>query len=375
MTTGWVWDERYMWHDTGSGGEYMPARGWIEPEPHSERPATKRRFRNLVEVSGLLRELTILEPTPASVEDLVRFHSRDYVERIKALSDDRGGDAGDLVPFGPGSYEIALLAVGGCTAALDAVLAGQVENAYALVRPPGHHAEPDLGRGYCIFANVPLAVMRAKATRGLGRVAILDWDVHHGNAAQKAFWTDPQVLTISVHQDQFFPLETGAVDEVGDGPGRGYNLNVPLPAGSGVPTFIQAYERVVVPALLAYRPEVIMVSSGLDASAIDPQSRMMMTSDGFRQITRLVMAAAGEVCDGRIVACHEGGYSSAYVPFCGLAVVEELARIRTAVEDPYLEFLSSVGGQASVLPHQKEAIAAAEENLKIAVKAPSAAPA
>jgi acetoin utilization deacetylase AcuC-like enzyme len=364
-----------MWHDTGSGGEYLPARGWIEPEPHSERPATKRRFRNLVEVSGLLDQLTALSPGPATVDDLLRFHTREYVERIKALSDDRGGDAGDLVPFGPGSYEIALLAVGGCATALDAVLDGRVDNAYALVRPPGHHAEPGIGRGYCIFANVPLAVMRAKAFRGLGRVAILDWDVHHGNAAQKAFWTDPDVLTISVHQDQFFPLETGAVDEVGDGPGRGYNLNIPLPAGSGVPAFVLAYERVVVPALIAYRPEVIVVSSGLDASAIDPQSRMMMTSEGFRQITRLVMAAADDVCDGRLIACHEGGYSSAYVPFCGLAVIEELAGIRTPVEDPYLEFLSSIGGQAGVLPHQEEAIAAAEANLSVAFSSPSLPPA
>jgi acetoin utilization deacetylase AcuC-like enzyme len=366
MGTGWVWDERYMWHDTGSGGEYLPARGWIEPEQHSERPATKRRFRNLVEVSGLLRELVPIQPRPATVDELLRFHTREYVDRIRVLSEDRGGDAGDLVPFGPGSYDVALLAAGGCMTALDAVLDGQISNAYALVRPPGHHAEPSQGRGYCIFANVPLAVMHARETHGVKRVAIVDWDVHHGNAAQLAFWSDPDILTISVHEDRFFPLDSGAVDEVGEGAARGTNLNVPLPAGSGVPAFISAFERVVVPALRAHAPEVILVSSGLDASAIDPQSRMMMTSEGFRQLTRLMLEVAAETCDGRLVVCHEGGYSSAYVPFCGLAVVEELAGIRTPVEDPFLEFLSAIGGQQEVLPHQEEAIAAAEANLAIA---------
>jgi acetoin utilization deacetylase AcuC-like enzyme len=366
MPTGWLWDERYMWHDTGSGGEYLPARGWIEPEQHSERPATKRRFRNLVDVSGLLRELVALEPRPAARSDLLRFHSEQYVDRIKTMSDNRGGDAGDLVPFGPGSYEIALLAVGGCITALEAVLDGTVTNAYALVRPPGHHAERALGRGYCIFANVPLAVMHARDTGRTARVAIVDWDVHHGNAAQQAFWTNPDVLTVSVHQDQFFPLDSGTRDELGDGPGHGHNLNVPLPAGSGVPAFVRAFDRVVIPAVIAHRPDVIVVSSGLDASAIDPQSRMMMTSEGFRQITRMMLSAADDVCGGRLVLCHEGGYSSAYVPFCGLAVVEELAGVRTPVEDPYLEFLSSIGGQTEVLPHQATAIEAAERNLEVA---------
>ena len=283
--------------------------------------------------------------------------------RIKALSADNGGDAGELTPFGPGGYEIALLAAGGVISAIDAVLDGTVDNVYALTRPPGHHAEPDLGRGFCIFANAAIGAKHAREARGLERVAVVDWDVHHGNGTQKIFWEDASVLTISSHQDNNYPPDSGHVHEVGAGAGEGYNLNIPLPPGSGVGAYVAAYERVVVPALRAFRPELIIVASGLDASNMDPLARMMMHSDGYRQLTRLLMDVAEDVCDGRLVIEHEGGYSSAYVPFCGLAVVEELAGIRSAIDDPYLRVLQGdVGGQ-DLQPHQAAAIEAAEANL------------
>jgi acetoin utilization deacetylase AcuC-like enzyme len=176
-----------MWHDTGHAGGSVPAGGFVEPAEHVETPAPKRRFRNLVEVSGLLERLVPISPRPATVEELVRFHRRDYVERIEALSVGNGGDAGELTPFGPGSYEIARLAVGGCIAAVDAVIDGRVDNAYAPVRPSGHHAEADLGRGFCIFGSVALSAMHAREARGLSRVAVVDWDVHHGNGTEQAF--------------------------------------------------------------------------------------------------------------------------------------------------------------------------------------------
>ncbi len=216
------------------------------------------------------------------------------------------------------------------------MLDGTVDNVYALTRPPGHHAEPDLGRGFCIFANAAIGAEHAREARGLDRVAVVDWDVHHGNGTQKIFWEDPSVLTISSHQDNNYPPDSGHVHEVGAGAGEGYNLNIPLPPGSGVGAYVAAYERVVAPALRAFKPELIIVASGLDASAMDPLARMMMHSDGYRQLTRLLMDVAEDVCDGRLVVEHEGGYSSAYVPFCGLAVVEELAGVRSAIDDPFL---------------------------------------
>jgi len=360
VKTGWVWHERYMWHDTGHAGGSVPARGFVEPAEHVENPAPKRRFRNLVEVSGLLERLVPIPPRPATVEELVRFHTREYVQRIEALSaGNGGGDAGELTPFGSGSYEIARLAVGGCIAAVDAVLDGRVDNAYALVRPPGHHAEADLGRGFCIFGNAALAAMHAREARGLSRVAVVDWDVHHGNGTERAFYEDPSVLTVSLHQDDGYPVGSGKVAHRGSGAGEGYNVNVPLPPGSGVGAYLAAMERVVVPALRVHRPDLLLVACGFDASAMDPLGRMMLHSEAYRRMTRMLVQVAEEVCGGRLVMCHEGGYSADYVPFCGLAVVEEMSGVSTGVEDPSLDYLREVAYQ-DLQPHQEAAILAAE---------------
>ena len=360
MTTGLVWHELYMWHDTGTGAWVMPAGLNIQPLGHIESAEGKRRIRNLVEVSGLMDHLVQLKPRPATEDEILRLHTRDYVERIKKLSSEAGGEAGEETPFGRGSYDIALLAAGGCIIAVDAVLDAKLDNAYALVRPPGHHAEKDQGRGFCIFGNVALAAMHARQARGLSRVAIVDWDVHHGNGTEHAFYSDPTVLTISIHQDNNYPPASGAINDTGEGAGRGYNINVPLPPGSGVGAYVATFERVVAPALRAFRPELILIASGLDASAMDPLASMMMTSEGYRTLTRIVLAVARDVCSGRLVACHEGGYSPAYVPYCGLAIIEELAGIRTGLDDPVLGLLAGFGGQ-EIQPHQEAVVRQAAE--------------
>jgi len=352
VTTGFLWHELYAWHDTGTGARVMPASLTVQPLGHIESAEGKRRIRNLVEVSGLIDHLVQLKPRPATEDEILRLHTREYVERIKKLSSEAGGEAGEETPFGRGSYEIALLAAGGCITAVDAVLDGKVDNAYALVRPPGHHAERDQGRGFCIFGNTALAAMHARQARGLSRVAIVDWDVHHGNGTEHAFYSDPAVLTLSIHQDNNYPPASGAISDTGDGAGRGYNINVPLPPGSGVGAYVATFERVVAPALRAFRPELILIASGLDASAMDPLASMMMTSEGYRTLTRMVLAVARDVCGGRLVACHEGGYSPAYVPYCGLAIIEELAGIRTGLDDPLLGLLAGFGGQ-EIQPHQE----------------------
>jgi len=351
-----------MWHDTGTGAWVIPAGLTVQPLGHLENAEGKRRIRNLLEVSGLLEHLVLLKPRAATEDEILRLHTREYVDRIKSESSKLGGDAGDLTPFGPGSYEIALLAVGGCITAVDAVLDGKVDNVYALVRPPGHHAERETGRGFCIFANIALAALHAREVRGLSRLAVVDWDVHHGNGTEHAFYDDPTVLTISIHQDNNYPPQSGAITDRGSGAGDGFNINVPLPAGSGVGAYVATFERVVAPALRSFRPELIFVASGLDASAMDPLASMMMTSDGYRKLTQVMLGVAREVCDGRLVVCHEGGYSPAYVPYCGLAIVEELSGMRTDVADPLLDLLASFGGQ-DLQPHQDAVI---REAMKLA---------
>jgi acetoin utilization deacetylase AcuC-like enzyme len=366
MTTGFLWDELYAWHDTGTGSGFMSSGGLIEPEVHGENAATKRRLRNLLDVTGLLAQTTQLQARPATEEEILRLHTREYVDRIKAESAGRGGDGGELAPFGPGGYEIAALAAGGAMNAVAAVLRGEVDNVYALVRPPGHHAERDQGRGFCIFGNTALAAIHARDDHGVERVAVVDWDVHHGNGTEHAFYDDPSVLTISLHQDNLYPAGSGLVEHTGEGAGEGYNVNIPLPPGSAGGAYEAAMERVVVPAIRAFRPGIILVASGLDASMLDPLAMMMLESTHYASMTRMLMDVAGEVCDGRLALIHEGGYSTSYVPFCGAAAIEELLGVDPAerIEDPFLGAFSSMGYK-ELQDHQDAAIRRAEANLPL----------
>ncbi len=349
--TGLVAHERYFWHDTGRSAGSGSISSYEQPDRHPEDPDTKRRLLGILEVSGLLQQLVRLAPRQATSEELRWFHTQRYIEHVQQLSAGAGGEAGEAATVGHGSYEIALLSAGGCLVAGDAVVGGQVQNAYALVRPPGHHAEPDRGRGYCLFNNAVLLVMHLQRAHKLARLAVVDWDVHHGNGTETAFLADPSVLTISVHQEANYPIDSGSLDVNGIGRGAGANINIPLPAGSGHAAYLATFERVVLPALLRFRPELIVIASGLDASVMDPLGRMMCSSETYRLMTRALMCAAADLCDGRIIATHEGGYSNAYVPFCGLAILEELSGQRTAVVDPYLAEMGLLAGN-TLLAHQ-----------------------
>jgi acetoin utilization deacetylase AcuC-like enzyme len=354
--------ERYLWHDTGTPAGYIRPTGFVQPYRHYENAETKRRFLNLLRISGLADECVRLDPRPATEAEVLRLHTPGYLERIRALSAGEGGDAGEpttRVP--PGALATALLAAGGAIVAVDAVLDGTVDTAYALVRPPGHHALADEGMGFCIFGNTAIAALHARHARGLARVAIVDWDVHHGNGTQAAFWDDPSVLAISLHQDDCFPPGSGTVAERGGARAEGTTINVPLPPGSGRGAYLHAFEHVVVPALRAFRPDLILVASGLDASNHDPLARMMLTVEDYREMTRVQLGVADELCGGRLVAIHEGGYSAEYVPFCGHAIVEELAGSAIRAGDPFAN--PRVSPTTALQPHQAAAIEAAATGL------------
>jgi acetoin utilization deacetylase AcuC-like enzyme len=355
-STALVAHERYFWHDTGSGAGFSSTNEYMQPDRHPEAPSTKRRLLALLEVSGLADHLVRIKPRAAEREELLYFHTATYVDEVRALSAGNGGPLGDSVTIGPGSYEIALLSAGGCLEAADAVLEGRVKNAYALVRPPGHHAEADRGRGYCVFGNLVLLVRHAQRIHRLGRIAVIDWDVHHGNGTESAFIDDPSVLTLSIHQERCYPIDSGDLAVIGRGKASGTNLNIPLPPGSGHGAYLAAFDQVVLPALHRFRPDLIVVASGLDASAMDPLGRMLCTSETYREMASRLTSAADDLCGGRVVATHEGGYSNAYVPFCGLPILEAFSGMRTGVTDPYLEELMQMGGQR-LQPHQASLIA------------------
>jgi acetoin utilization deacetylase AcuC-like enzyme len=347
MPTGYVWEEIYGWHNTGNSAGAAPAGLNAQPYEHFESADSKVRLASAIEVSGLSKNLKRIPAIQASVEDISLVHPKEYIDRIRRDSaTPLGGDAGDgLSPFGTGSYEIALWAAGGAIAAIKAVVAGDVANAYALIRPPGHHARVETGMGFCIFANAAIAIRYAQKHLGVKKVVVLDWDVHHGNGTQSIFYEDPNVLTISIHQDGLFPPDSGHVTEQGDGAGDGYALNIPLPAGSGNGAYKKVLQDIAFPAIEKFKPELIVVCCGFDAAMTDPLGRMIVTATGYREMTAALKAVAEKVCSGKIMMTHEGGYSPTYVPFCGLAVIETLAGVETEMKDVLAEFWDNLPDQ------------------------------
>lgn len=337
MSTGFFWDERCFWHAGGNYAFTVPLGGLVQPFAAGglpESPETKRRLKNLMDVTGLSRELDMRGADSATREDLLRVHPTSYLDAFKAASDDAGGNLGRTAPFAKDGYEIAALSAGLAKAAVEAVLKGDLHNAYALSRPPGHHCLPDFPNGFCLLANIAIAIEAAKA-RGLAqRFVVLDWDVHHGNGTEHIFYERDDVFTISIHQEGNYPLDTGALSDRGRGAGNGYNLNLPLPAGAGHTAYLHAMDRIIVPQIEAYAPDIIIVACGFDASAIDPLARMLATAETFREMTLRIKAAAERLCDGRLVLVHEGGYSEVYVPFCGHATLEALSGSKITAPDP-----------------------------------------
>ncbi len=228
---------------------------------------------------------------------------------------------------GPHSYEVALAAAGGAVAAVSAVAEGRAASAFALVRPPGHHALPDRGMGFCLFNNAALAAVAARDRCGLRKILLVDWDVHHGNGTQEIFWRDRTVLYLSTHQENWYPW-TGSWEEVGEGEGEGFTLNIPLPPETGDEGYRLVFEEVVVPMADAYQPDLVLVSAGYDAHFADPLSAMLVTAAGFRTMTELAVDAARHGA-GRLAAVLEGGYDLPGLSTSVVATLEVLTR-RTA---------------------------------------------
>lgn len=274
---------------------------------HPERPERLEAARAAIERArtGAGLSFAPVEPRPVREEEVTRVHDPQFVKWLHTLSGREGAiDADTFV--GPESVATAELAAGGTVALVDALLDGPVKRGVALVRPPGHHARPGNAMGFCLLNNVAIAAAHARA-RGLERVAIVDWDVHHGNGTQEMFLEDPHVLYVSTHQFPFYP-GTGAVREVGEGDGKGYTVNVPLAAGGGDAVYRGAFERVILPVLEEYAPQLVLVSAGFDAAARDPLAEMTLSSEAFGWMGRALRRVADRSAEGRIALILEGGY-------------------------------------------------------------------
>ncbi len=342
-TTGLVFDERYLGHDTGAQTTVTMRDGSfsLAPEPHPSSSFITQRIKQFLDGSGLTAQMIPITARAAHEDELAVYHSREYIAGIRALSEGVGpmkgfwGEAELDAPLNYASYEAALYAAGGAMNAVSAVMNGEVRNTYALLRPPGHHAMKNKAMGFCIFGNAVIAAHYARKRYGLERVMIVDWDVHHGNGTQNAFYQDPSVLFVSLHQHNWYPKLSGELEQVGSGMGAGYTVNIPLPAGTGDRGYRAAFEQLVVPIGLQFRPQLIIISAGQDANWLDPLAQMMVTMEGFRQLSVYMVELANEVCDGRLVMLQEGGYSAAYVPYCAVAAIEPLLNVDLGIVDLY----------------------------------------
>ena len=279
--TGFLTHSAYLEHDAG-------------PD-NPERPARLTAILEQLERSGVLECLNSLTPDPAPISWIEEVHSAEHVQRIRDLS-----AVGSLVPA-------ATVASGGVLQAIDEVLSGRWSNAFCAHRPPGHHAETATAMGFCYFNHVAISARYAQLKHGIERVAIIDWDVHHGNGTQHTFYDDPSVLFFSIHQFPLYP-GTGARGERGDGRGTGATLNAPVAAGVGDAEYLQIFRDELAPAIATFQPELILLSAGFDAHRRDPLGGVELSEEGYGDLTAAVMEMASDCCSGRLVSLLEGGY-------------------------------------------------------------------
>jgi len=314
--TGFVLDERYTEHDTGYG--------------HPERAERiDVLLSSIAEGPGLCR----LAPRMASADEVVLVHRDEHFERVERTRNFERYAFDADTPVSAGSFEAALLAVGGLLELGDQVAAGRVRNGFAFVRPPGHHAERDRAMGFCLFNNVAVAAAYLRRRYGYERILVMDWDVHHGNGTQNAFYDDPGVLYISTHRYPFYP-GSGAADEVGRGEGEGFTVNIPLPGGFGDAEYREAFVTIVEPIAMQYQPDFVLISAGFDPHARDPLGGMEVSEEGFAAMARSLLAVATESAAGRCVAVLEGGYDLRAIRDSSARVLSELVGRGGAPQTP-----------------------------------------
>ncbi len=330
MKAAVVWDPAYLEHEMGG---------------HPEGADRLSHILGYLEASDLWARLTVVSPHAATIDDLLAVHTRAYVEIVRQAAASGGRWLDPDTYVSPRSFDIALLAAGGALDALGGFELGEAR--FALVRPPGHHALPDRAMGFCLFNNIAIAAHRLLA-EGLERIAIVDWDVHHGNGTQATFIDEPRVLFFSLHQWPLYP-GSGWFDECGVGEGEGYTVNVPLPPGSHDGDYARAFDEIVGPIVDLYRPQAVLVSAGQDPHADDPLASMSLTEGGFARLARRVQELAQRHCEGRLALTLEGGYERT-------ATAHSVAAILRALLD---EDAPEVGGESG------RAAAAIEQALSV----------
>lgn len=335
--TGIVKDNRYLQHSAGFA--------------HPESPERLRAVYDMLASPAMAGKFTEIEAREATHAEIGTIHSSSYIDFVAGTA---GRECVMLDPdtaTSPETYSIAKLAAGGVLNAIDSVVEGRVDNAFAFVRPPGHHAEPDAAAGFCIFNNIAIGAMHAVLKHGMQKVLIVDWDLHHGNGTQHSFYDDQRILYFSTHQYPYYP-GTGALDEIGRGKGKGYTVNVPLSGGAGDDAFVKIFRRILVPVAEEFRPEIVLVSAGFDIYFQDPLGSMRVTPEGFAALTRILMNVADECCKGRLVASLEGGYNISGLMKSAKAVLKEMSDETVVSEDDIAVFEQAINEEADQVIRQ-----------------------
>lgn len=277
-------------------------------QAHPESPDRLRAIVSRLETTNTRSRLTEIEPHPAAESWITRIHEPAYLKRLQSRAPSSGYASLDPdTSLSPGSLPAAVLAAGGVMAAIDAIMNHQVDQVFCAVRPPGHHAETDRAMGFCLFNNIAVGARYIQEQYGVKRVLIVDWDVHHGNGTQHAFYDDPSVLFFSTHQFPHYP-GTGRATECGSAQGEGMTINVPLDGGQGNEEYREIFERVLIPAADTFEPECVLISAGFDAHRDDPLASMDLTEEGYATLTQIVGEIARRHASGRVISCLEGGY-------------------------------------------------------------------
>ena len=306
-----VRDDRFKNHDTGFG--------------HPENPERLTAIHSVLDGEDFRDRLHPVPPRAATPEELGAIHTARYIEYVASTA---GREHCYLDPdthTSPLSYETALLAAGGLLSLIEKIWSGEFKNGFAFVRPPGHHAEANRAMGFCLFNNIAVGAAHLRRRLGAERVLIVDWDLHHGNGTQHSFWQDPSVLYFSIHQYPHYP-GTGHYDDVGGGPGEGFNINIPVSSRTKDNVYIQAFQRLLRPVALQFKPDMVLVSAGFDAHYCDPLGGVEVTERGYRIMTRILMEIAGECCGGKLAFTLEGGYDPQALKSSVREVLEQLSK-------------------------------------------------
>ncbi len=331
--TGIVKDNRYLQHSAGFA--------------HPESPERLAAIYEMLDNPLMHWKFTLIEPREATHKEIEAIHSPSYVEFIASTAGQRCVYLDPDTATSPETYEIAKLAVGGVCNAIDSVINGKVDSAFAFVRPPGHHAERDSAAGFCVFNNIAIGAMHAILKYNFKKVLIVDWDLHHGNGTQHSFYNDPRILYFSTHQYPYYP-GTGSLQETGRGPGAGYTINVPLREGAGDASFVKIFRKILQPAALEFKPELILLSAGFDTYFQDPLGGMRVTPEGFAAMARVLLNIAETCCQGRFVAVLEGGYHIVGLTRSVKAVLEEMLD-ESHFSDERLSLLEKGADEGTVL--------------------------